>query len=111
VHLASENVLRILLTSQTADLMEAIDFIASAQQFGLLSEEESILKLLEFLHSKDLTLKKAVSEACKRIYLSSIDSSVNHQINQYVLQSKIKLWIKKALFFQCIFAAMTTSKR
>lgn len=74
--------LKILLTSQTADLVEAIDFIASAQQFGLLSEEDSILKLLEFLHSKDMALKKAVSDACKRIYLSCIDKSHAAHITQ-----------------------------
>jgi hypothetical protein len=82
VHLASNNVLKILLTSQTADLVEAIDFIASAQQFGLLSEEDSILKLMEFLHSKDMALKKAVSDACKRIYLSSIDPGQGARIPQ-----------------------------
>lgn len=73
------------MTSQTTDLVEAIDFIASAQQFGLLSEEDSILKLLEFLHSKDMALKKAVSDAYKRIYLSSIDTSLGVEITQYKL--------------------------
>jgi hypothetical protein len=82
VHLASNNVLKILITSQTTDLVEAIDFIASAQQFGLLSEEDSILKLLEFLHSKDMALKKAVSDACNRIYLSCIDPSLGGDISR-----------------------------
>ncbi|CAB3368635.1 Hypothetical predicted protein [Cloeon dipterum] len=86
IGVASENVRMLLATSQTTDLVEAIDFIASAQQFGLLSEEDSALKLLEFLHSKDLALKKAVTDACKKIYLSSIDPEYNVEItfNGYV---------------------------
>ncbi|XP_059490224.1 condensin complex subunit 1 [Neocloeon triangulifer] len=80
IGIASENVMVLLAASETTDLVEAINFIASAQQFGLLSENDSILKLLEFLHSKDVKQKTAVSEACRRIYLSSIDPELNTDI-------------------------------
>jgi hypothetical protein len=73
VHSAVEKVLQVLDVSQTTDLAEAIDFIASAQQFGLLTEETGMTRLLCFVHSKDLSLKNTVTAAYKKIYLYAMN--------------------------------------
>jgi hypothetical protein len=82
VHSSVERVLQVLESSQTTELTEAIDFISVAQQFGLLSEQQGMTRLLSFVHSKDLALKSAVTAAYKRIYLQIFDADAVVEVTQ-----------------------------
>ncbi|CAH8475139.1 unnamed protein product [Schistosoma turkestanicum] len=61
---------QLMLSSKTmSDVIEAIEFFVIAKQAGIKGLENGIRILLTLIWSQDETVKKAVTEACQKLYL------------------------------------------
>ncbi len=68
----SVKVLCQLLGSKTnSDILETIDFFILANEFGLANANQGIRKMLALIWSRDTTVKEAVVNAYKKLYIET----------------------------------------
>lgn len=63
------------------DILETIDFFVSANEFGLANADEGIRNMLALIWSRDATVKEAVVNAYKKLYIEK--RADNHRLTMF----------------------------
>ena len=69
VHSAIPVVCQLLLSKQTSDVLEAIDFFVTAYEFDVLDAMVGVRRMLSLIWSSESDVKDAVVKAYKRLYM------------------------------------------
>lgn len=69
VHTAIPVVCQLLLSKQTSDVLEAIDFFVTAFEFDVLDAMVGVRRMLSLVWSPEAEVKEAVVKAYKRLYM------------------------------------------
>ncbi len=69
VHAAIPVVCQLLLSKQTSDILEAIDFFVTAFEFDVLDAMVGVRRMLSLIWSSESDVKDAVVKAYKRLYM------------------------------------------
>ncbi|XP_071502768.1 condensin complex subunit 1-like [Diadema antillarum] len=69
-------VCELLSSKQTTDILEAVGFFVTAQEFGVSNAGEGVRRMLALIWSKEQSIKDAVVGAYKRLYLDPAGKTV-----------------------------------
>jgi condensin complex subunit 1 len=77
-----------IISLQMSDILEAINFFVSAFEFGFLQAMVGVRQMLNLVWSREATVKEAVVNAYKKLY---IDSGPKGQVAQYIVRNFVSL--------------------
>ncbi|KAG8236849.1 hypothetical protein J437_LFUL017214, partial [Ladona fulva] len=86
--LAIPRVCKLLSSTFSSDVLEAIEFFISASLFGLSEAKQGILEMLPLVFSKDAAVKDAVAAAYGKLYLNSNDMTNNDNADDKEMDSE-----------------------
>ncbi|KAL1140185.1 hypothetical protein AAG570_000117 [Ranatra chinensis] len=84
---AGKDIYRMLMSKGSSEVVEAVGFFTTAFQFGLADSKKAFRDMLVLMKSDQPTVKEAVAEAYRSIYLTMPDASGSLNLMQ-------KLWDK-----------------